>query len=256
VSASLEPRRPVSPEWQQECKRFGAWLSGASFVAALAWLTGANALVPLSNGKIIHAPYVGWPLILMIIGMVIGIYTYQAASHERLPIPGRRRVEIDHSYRYSLIFVSPALRWELDTTNEEALGVQVGVKFSNAFNKPIQVYLENLDAVVNGLDVKPYGINAVRKLRIMPTQGREFRLPTLTGFPQGYFVGEVSYSVLYGPLDESTIYRHRHSFRCFVTGVNPTAADIRKNGSGGNDWIDIEPENDSDMPNGYKYPGS
>jgi hypothetical protein len=153
-----------------------------------------------------------------------------------------------------LIFVSPALRFELYNDDEGALGVQVGVRFSNAFNKPIQVYLENLDAVVNGVAAKPYDSGAVRKLRIMPNQAREFRLPTLRGFPQGYFDGEVSYSVLYGPLDESTIYRHRHSFKCFVTGVNVTAADIRKSGSGGNDWIDIEPENDSDMPSGYRYP--
>ena len=255
MSSSLEPKRPVSPDWQLECKRFGAWLSGASFVAALAWLTGANALVALSDGKVIHAPYVGWPLIVMILGIAVGIYAYQAASHERLPIPGRRHVEVDHSYRYSLVFVSPALRFELYNDDENALGVQVGARFRNTFNKPIQVYLENLDAVVNGVAAKQY-TGEVRKMRIMPNQEREFRLPTLRDFPQDGFIGEVSYSVLYGPLDESTIYRHQHGFNCFVTGVNPTAADLRKNGPGGNDWIDVRPENDSDMPIGYKYPDS
>jgi hypothetical protein len=136
ISASSS-QHPVSPDWQKECKRFGAWLSGASFVAALAWLTGANALVPLSNGKVIHAPYVSWPFALMIVGIVVGIYAYLAASHERLPIPGRTRVGIDHSYRYSLLFVESSIRFEFYDEDINALGAAVGIKFSNGYSKPI-----------------------------------------------------------------------------------------------------------------------
>lgn len=62
------PKRPVSPNWQRDCRRFGAWLAGTSFIAGLAWLTGAHALVPLSNGKVIHASYVGWPFWLKSMG--------------------------------------------------------------------------------------------------------------------------------------------------------------------------------------------
>jgi hypothetical protein len=228
-------------------------LAGTSFIAALAWLTGANALVALSNGKVIHAPYVSWPLILILIGIAVGVYSYLAASHEWLPIPGRRRAEIDHSFRYSLLFISPALRFELYDDDINALGVQAGIKLGNGFTKPIQVYLEHLEVTINGIKAASYG-GAVRKLRIMPNQVREFRVPTLRDFPQGYFNGEVDYSVLYGPLDASTVYRHRHKFLCYVTGVRVTAADMRASGYGANDWIDIEAENDTDMPEGYRYP--
>jgi hypothetical protein len=194
-------QRPISPDWQKECKRFGAWLAGASFVAALAWLTGAHALVPLTNGKVIHASYVGWPLILMVIGMTVGLYCYLAASHEWLPIPSRRRVGIDHSYRYSLLFNSPSLRFELyDGDDANELGVQVGVNISNGFSKPIQVYIEKLDVIVNDVKAEPL-IGGVRQMRILPNQVRKFMAPTIKGFPQGYFNGVVDYSILYGPLD-------------------------------------------------------
>lgn len=250
---AASPKRPVSLDWQRECRRFGAWLAGASFVAALAWLTGANAVVPLSDGKVIHAPWVGWPLILMILGLVVGIYTYQTASHERLPVPGRRRVEIDHSFRYSLIFVAPALRFEFYEQDLNALGVQVGIRLSNGFDRPIQVYLEHLEVSVNGVAAEAYG-GKVRKMRIMPNQSREFRAPIVREFPQGYFVGLVSYSILYGSLDSNAIYRRRHTFECQVTGVKVTPSDLRTNGPGGNDWTDIEAQIDSDLPEGSKYP--
>lgn len=247
------PPRPVSPDWQRDCRRFGAWLSGTSFVAALAWLTGANALVPLSNGKVIHASYVSWPLALMLLGLVLGGYIYQAASHERLPILGRKRMEVDHSYRYSLLFVEPRLRWQLYDTDEK-LGVQLGVRFSNGFNKPIQVYLEDLEASANGVQAAPY-TTPFRKMRIMPNQIRHFTAPVIPDIPQGYFDGRVKYSVLYGPLDASTVYRHRHEFSCEVNGVRVRVADLREN-SGANEWADEEAEVDSDMPEGFNYPDS
>jgi hypothetical protein len=247
-----KPQRPVSPDWQRDCRRFGTWLAGTSFIAGLAWLTGAHALVPLSDGKIIHVSYIGWPFWLMVIGIIIGIYVYLSASNERLPIPTRRQAEIDHSFRYSLLFVSPGLRWEFYDDAVNPLGARMGIKLGNGFTKPIQVYLEHLDVTINGVRAEPYN-GAVRTLRIMPNQVREFRAPVVRGFPQGYFNGLVDYSVLYGPLDGSAIYRHRHKFECEVTGVRVTAADIRRTNPGASDWTDIIAEVDSDMPEGYEY---
>ena len=252
VSASSS-QRPVSPTWQKECRRFGGWLSGASFVAALAWLTGANAVVPLSDGKVIHASYVGWPLALMVIGVVVGIYIYLAASNERLPIPGRARVGIDHSYRYSLVFKGVSIRFQFNDDDADALGASIGVEFSNSYGKPIQMYLEHLDVTINGVVAGPYA-GAVRKIRIMPNEVRSFRSPIVQNISQGYFNGNVKYSVLYGPLDASTIYRHTHQFECTVTGVRVTVYDLKKSGPGGSEWTDLEPETDSDMPEGYNYP--
>jgi hypothetical protein len=221
-------------------------------VAALAWLTGSNALVPLSNGRIIHPSYVGWPFILMLLGIILGGYIYAAAGHESLPIIGRRRTEIDHSFRYSLIFVEAVLNFELGGADQGILGCRVAVRFTNSFNKPIQVYLEDLELNANGVESGPY-LSKVRLMRLMPNQFRQFYSPTIPSIPQGYFVGIVKYSVLYGPLDSSTVYRHRHEFELHVTGTKVTIADLQKNSSGCQ-WYDIEAEVDIDMPEGYEYP--
>jgi len=249
-----KPQRPVSPDWQRDCRRFGSWLAGTSFIAGLAWITGAHALVPLSNGKVIHASYIGWPFWLMVIGVIVGVYVILAASYEELPILGlRRRAEIDHSFRYSLLFMGPLLKFYL--SDENALDVQVAIKLSNGFNKPIQVYVEHVDVIVNGIHARPYS-GAVRRIRIMPQQERYFTAPRIRDFPQGSFVGIVDYSVLYGPLDSSTIYRRQHRFECSVTGVKVTATDMKEKGTGGSDYTDIEAEVDTDMPEGYEYPDS
>jgi hypothetical protein len=149
--------------------------------------------------------------------------------------------------------VGPSIRFELYDSDEK-LGVRLGVKFSNGFSKPIQVYLESLEVSANGVGAAPY-TSEFRKIRIMPNQIRHFTAPVIPDIPQGYFDGRVKYSVLYGPLDASTVYRHRHKFECQVTGVRVTAVDLRVN-QGANEWTDREAEVDSDMPEGFNYPDS
>jgi len=98
------PKRPVSPEWQKQCKRNGAATITVFVVAALAWLTGSHTLISLGNGAFTHLSWLGWPFYVCLAGIVAGVYVYWAADHEYLKILGRKYVPIDHSAKYSLTF--------------------------------------------------------------------------------------------------------------------------------------------------------
>jgi hypothetical protein len=185
-------------------------------------------------------------------GILIGVYTYLAASHERLPIPGRK---YDHSAKYSLIFVEPEIRFEIYPSPTQT-GVRVGIKLGNSSSEPIQFYVEQLDVTFNGVAAPNFARSAVRRIRIMPNQNRAFRAATIPSIPLDNGVGGlVAYSILYGPLNDTPIYRRTHKFAVEVTGaIKITHQSLRAGVAGGNDWTDIEPETDFDMPAGYRYP--
>jgi Caspase domain len=155
--------------------------------------------------------------------------------------------------KYSLAFVRPYIRWELydDPTK---LGAGFVIVFRNGSDKPIHAYIERLDVTINGISAPLYDSTVVRKIRVPPGQEREYRAPIIPDFPINGFFGTASYSVLYGPLDESVIYRHTHAFNFSIEGVKVTPQTIREGEAGSTFWTDTEEESDYDMPSGFTYP--
>jgi hypothetical protein len=241
--------RQVSPEWQRDCKRNGAGITTLFVVAALAWLTGSHTLIPLSNGKVIHPSWLGWPLYLCVAGIALGAYVYEAATHEKLWIPGRRYTPVDHSFRYSLWFdeFNPHIGIGVDGSEPGHLSATVGISFTNGGTAgPISVHMEKLQVTINGLAPLP-NVFLSPDFRLLPDRSRRMSSATVNRIPPGPFNGELEYSVTYGPPIGFPVYRKTQRIR-FQTSRPVTLEGAKDDLTGLSvSYSVIEPEIDIDI---------
>jgi len=216
--------------------------------AAFAWITGAHTFVVLNNGKLQHPSWLGWPLYVCIAGILVGGYTYLAATHARIPIPGRKFASIDHSAKYSLWFEQLSISINISNQAVDRVNGEVGIVFKNALSSlPIIVHLEKIEASICGVKVHDEPTSDAMTFVLPPGHERRASAPSIFGIPLGTLNGEAYYSVIYGTADRFPAYRQTHKLG-FGTTRAVTIDDIPDNlpriGFG---YKDIEPSIITDL---------
>jgi hypothetical protein len=227
--ANAPKERSILPEWKRECRNNGKGIMALFITAAFAWITGAHTFIVLSNGKLQHPSWLGWPLYVCIGGILVGAYTYLAATRIRLPIPGRQFAPIDHSARHSLWFEQVHIGINVNSQAVDRVDGVVGIVFSNGhLSLPIIVHLEQIEASICGFQVQDKLSPDNMTFVLLPGHKRQVSAPPIVGIPLGVLNGEVSYSVIYGAADGVLTYRQTHKLS-FATSRAITIDDIPDN---------------------------
>ncbi len=240
---------PVSQDWRKEWRRNGGGLMTVAAAAAAAYISACQTFVVLSNGKLTHPSWWSWPFWVCLIIAGVGIYAFLASYHDELPFLGRERT-VDHSTKYSLGLQGVNLtirKWTDDSPEPERLDARIALVLVNGNNdRFLRAYLEKMDVEISG--IKPESNDySCREIRILPRNSRFFWSPFVMNIPVGdNVIGQVSYSIIYGPPSGFPAYRRTHKIVFRTHGIlNREVTNL-----GGTDWQDLEAEADEDLPDG------
>jgi hypothetical protein len=211
-------------------------------IAALAgggWLSASQSFVTLGkDDQLVHPSPIGWPLLVCGIAFLLAAYAY-VSTYWLWLLPARVR-PVDHSAMYGLAMIgfSPTLAVPKD--DPAAFILKLGVMFYNASPVVISYEVERMTVSIAGEEQDP---GAAQWLttggRLLPGHGRAFNYHPLSVSPRSEeYVGEMYYRASYGPISGSPRYRKTHRFEFNLFGISPPET------LGGNEWWDIESEQD------------
>jgi hypothetical protein len=156
-------------------------------VAAFGYVSACQTFVVLSNGKLTHPAWWSWPFWVCLALALIGVYTFLASYHDKLPYAGRQYY-VDHSSKYTLGLQVVNLEltvWTPDSPEPGRFDAKMVLALVNGSrDRFLQAYLEKMDVNIVGIEPEEYNY-ASRQIRILPQNFKLFRSSVIAKIPTG-----------------------------------------------------------------------